>query len=118
MPRRKAQPLEASEAQRPESPPLSQEARETRIISMAMDLAEERIRNGTASAQEVTYWLRLGSQRDKLEREMMEAKNELLLAKTEAIKAAEKTEQLYAEAIKAFRMYGGEAEEDEYDEEY
>jgi hypothetical protein len=47
---------------------------------------------------------------------MMEAKNELLLAKTEAIKAAEKTEQLYAEAIKAFRMYGGEAEEDEYDE--
>jgi hypothetical protein len=116
VPRRKKQPLETGETFKQESPPLTQEARETRIISLAMDLAEERIRNGTASAQEVTYWLRLGSQRDRLEREMMEAKNELLLAKTEAIKTVEKTEKLYAEAIKAFRMYGGEGSEEDYDD--
>jgi hypothetical protein len=48
---------------------------------------------------------------------MLEAKNELLLAKTEAIKAAERTEQLYAEAIKAFRIYEGEGDEEDYDDE-
>lgn len=98
------------------SPPMTQEARETQLISLAMDLAEQRLRDGTASAQEITYYLRLGSQRDRLEREMLEAKNELLLAKTDAIKAAERTEQLYAEAIKAFRIYEGDGDEEDYDE--
>lgn len=115
MPRRKRDPLPVTE-ERLTPPPLTQEARETQIISLAMDLAEKRLREGTASSQEVTYWLRLGSRRDKLEQEMMEAKNELLLAKTEAIKAAERTEQLYAEAIKAFRIYEGEGEEEDYDD--
>lgn len=117
MPRRKAQPV--SEQQTVLTPPpITQEARETALISRAMDLAEQRLREGTASAQEITYFLRLGSNRDRLEREMMEAKNELLLAKTQAIKAAEQREELYAEAIKAFRLYGGEGEEEEYDDGY
>lgn len=117
MPRRKAQPLTESEPTcKHSSPPMTQEARETQLISLAMDLAEQRLRDGTASAQEITYYLRLGSQRDRLEREMLEAKNELLNAKTEAIKAAERTEELYAEAIKAFRLYGGEGDEEDYDD--
>ncbi len=98
------------------SPPLTQEARETQLISLAQDLAEQRLRDGTASAQEITYYLRLGSQRDRLEREMLEEKNKLLAAKTEMIKSAERTEQLYAEAIKAFRMYGGDGDDEEYDD--
>lgn len=117
MPRRKANPLPDEVQQRHSTPPLTQEARETQLISLAMDLAEQRLRDGTASAQEITYYLRLGSQRDRLEREMLEAKNELLAAKTEAIKAAERTEELYAEAIKAFRLYGGDGEEEEYEDE-
>jgi hypothetical protein len=102
--------------ERRSSTPLSQEARENNIISLAMDLAEQRLRDGTASAQEVTYWLRYGSQRDRLEREMMEQKAELLKAKTDAIKAAEKSELLYAEAIKAFRLYEGAGSDEEYEE--
>lgn len=117
MPRRKKNPLPDDAQQRHSTPPLTQEARETQLISLAMDLAEQRLRDGTASAQEITYYLRLGSQRDRLEREMLEAKNELLAAKTEAIKAAERTEELYAEAIKAFRLYGGDGEEEEYEDE-
>lgn len=116
MPRPKKQepkPLQ----QRPQSPPMTQEARETQLISLAMDLAEQRLRDGTASAQEITYYLRLGSQRDRLEREMLEEKNKLLNAKTEMIKSAERTEQLYAEAIKAFRIYEGEGDEEDYDDE-
>ena len=118
MPRRKRNPIAEPDmsVERRSSTPLSQEARENNIISLAMDLAEQRLRDGTASAQEVTYWLRYGSQRDKLEREMMEAKNELLKAKADAIKAAEKSELLYAEAIKAFRLYEGAGSDEEYEE--
>lgn len=117
MPRRKAKPLSDDSQGRPlAQPPITQEARETQLISLAMDLAEQRLRDGTASAQEITYYLRLGSQRDRLEREMLEAKNELLVAKTEAIKAAERTEELYAEAIKAFRLYSGDGDEEDYED--
>lgn len=118
MPRPKKQdprPLDTSN-KRLSPPPMTQEARETQLISLAMDLAEQRLRDGTASAQEITYYLRLGSQRDRLEREMLEAKNELLAAKTEAIKGAERIEKLYAEAIQAFRVYGGDADDEDYDE--
>ena len=99
-------------------PPMTAEARENQLISLAMDLAEQQLREGTASAQVIAHYLRLGTQKDRLEREILEAKNELLNAKTEAIKAAERSEALYAEAIKAFRTYGGygDNEEDYYDE--
>lgn len=118
MPRRKKNPIAEPDmpVERRSSTPLSQEARENMIISLAFDLAEQRLRDGTATGQEVTYWLRYGSQRDKLEREMMEQKAELLKAKTDAIKAAEKTELLYADAIRAFRTYAGEGDDEEYDE--
>ena len=117
MPRPRKQapkPLE----ERPSSPPMTQEAREMQMVSLATDLAEQRLRDGTASAQEITYYLRLGSQRDRLEREMLEAKNELLIAKKDALKAAEKSEQLYAEVLKAFSLYGGYASDEEYEDEY
>lgn len=118
MPRRKKNPIAEPDmpVERRSSTPLSQEARENMIISLAFDLAEQRLRDGTATGQEVTYWLRYGSQRDKLEREMMEQKAELLKAKTDAIKAAEKTELLYADAIRAFRAYAGEGDDEEYDD--
>lgn len=97
-------------------PALTPEERESRMISLAMDLAEKQLREGTASAQVIAHYLRLGTQKDKLEREMLEEKNKLLAAKTEAIRAAERTEQLYAEAIRAFKDYGSQSDEEEYDE--
>lgn len=100
------------------APPLTPEARENMLISLAMDRAEEQLRDGTASAQVIVHYLRLGTQKDRLEREQLSKKNELLKAKTEAIQAAKDTERLYAEAMKAFRAYSGEDdyEEDEWDE--
>ena len=115
MPRPKKQPQTPLKS-RPSPPPMTQEARVTQLISLAEDLAEQRLRDGTASAQEITYYLRLGSERDKLEREALEAKNQLLAAKTEAIRAAENREQLYAEVLKAFRIYGGEGDEEDYED--
>lgn len=118
MPRRKRNPIGEPDLQqeRRSATPLTQEARENQIISLAYDLAEQRLRDGTASAQEVTYWLRYGSRRDKLEQEMMEAKNEVLRAKADAIKAVEKSERLYADAIRAFRAYGGDGDEEDYED--
>ena len=115
MPRPKKHPPTPLKS-RPSPPPMTQEARVTQLISLAEDLAEQRLRDGTASAQEITYYLRLGSERDKLEREALEAKNQLLAAKTEAIRAAENREQLYAEVLKAFRIYGGEGDEEDYED--
>ena len=98
-------------------PALSEDAREKQLISLAMDEVEKRIRNGTASSQELCHFLKLGTQEKKLEREKLEKENELLVAKTEALKSAKQVEDLYREAIKAFGIYSGH-EEDEQSEIY
>jgi uncharacterized protein YcaQ len=114
MARRK--PVEPA-SPRPKLPPAtSPEARETRLISMAYDLAEERLLNGTATSQEIVHFLRLGSIREKKELEMMEKKNELMSAKTEALQSAKRVEELYSDAIKAFAAYRGVEETIEDDE--
>lgn len=115
MPRRKRDPLPEDEI-RCSGVPLSEEARTTQLISLAQDLAEKRLREGTASAQEICYYLRLGSQRERLEQEQLARKNELLSAKTSAIESAEDVAKLYAEAINAFKLYGGEGDDADYEE--
>jgi hypothetical protein len=103
------------------APPLTPEDRENQMISLAIDRAEEQLRDGTASAQVIVHYLRLATQKDRLERAQLEKKNELLKAKTDAIRAAETTERLYAEVMKAFRAYNGddvEGYDDEDEEEF
>lgn len=94
-------------------PALSEEARENQMIALAMDEVEKRIRNGTASSQELVHFLKLGTQEKKLEREKLKKENELLVAKTEALKSAKQVEELYKEAIKAFGIYSGSDDIDE-----
>jgi hypothetical protein len=94
-------------------PALTDADREQRLISLAMDRAEEQLLDGTASAQVICHYLKLATARDRLEREGMAAKNELMQAKTEMIKAAERSEELYANAIAAMRKYGGHSSDDE-----
>lgn len=85
------------------------------MISLAVDLAEEQLRNGTASAQVVTHYLKLGSSRERLEREKLEKENELLRAKTKALESGQRVEELYEQALEAMRRYSGQRyEEDEY----
>ena len=92
-------------------PALSPEARENQI-SLAVDLVEKRLREGTASSAETTYYLRLSGSKARLEKEKLEEENKLLRAKTEALQAAKNTEEMYAEAIKAMGIYSGKDEED------
>lgn len=96
-------------------PAISPEARENQLISLAYDLAEERLRNGTATSQEVVHFLRLGSMKERKELELLSKKIELDTAKTEALQSAKRIEDLYANAINAFKSYRGEPE-DEFDD--
>lgn len=97
-------------------PALTPEAREKQMISLAMDRAEEQLRDGTASSQVICHFLKLASSKEKLEKERLEEENKLLRAKAEAIKSAESSEELYKNAIKAFSRYSGHGSE--YDDEY
>ena len=81
------------------------ESREDQLIALAYDEVERRIREGTATSQELTHFLRMGSTREKREARMDELEMELKEAKREALESAKRIEQLYAEAIGAVRSY-------------
>lgn len=95
-------------------PALTPEARENQLIALAVDLAEQQLRDGTASSQVITHYLKQGSMREQLERQRLEEENKLLKAKTEQLKSMKRSEELMEEAIKAFRNYNGQGEADEY----
>ena len=118
--RKSTEPQEQVRRRKPASTP---EARENQLIAMAYDLVEQRLANGTATSQETTHLLKMGSMKARLEAEKLQKENELLKAKTEAIKSGQRVEELYLNAIKAMRSYSGQEEnEDESelfrDEEY
>lgn len=81
--------------------------RENQLIAKAMELAEVQIENGTASSQIIYHFLKSGSEKDRLERDRLKAENDLLRAKVESLKSAQKAEELYSEAIRAMRSYAG-----------
>lgn len=95
-------------------PALTPEAKENQLISLAYDLVEKRLLEGTASSQETTHFLKLGSTKEKLEKEILEQQKELMKAKTEAIQSAKRVEELYENALAAMRNYSGNSEEDNY----
>ena len=85
--------------------------REQQMINLAMNLAEGQLRDGTASSQVITHFLKAGSERERRERERLEEENKLLRAKTEALQSARRIEELYTEAMAVFRGYQGITDE-------
>ena len=69
-------------------------------------MAEKQIRAGTASSQVITHFLKLGTERERLERERLEQENLLTKEKINALKSAEKMEELYVKAMDAMKGYG------------
>jgi hypothetical protein len=78
------------------------------MIELADQLAEKQLREGKASSQVITHYLKLGTSRERLELEKMELEKELLQAKTEAIRNQARTEELFQNAIQAMRSYQGQ----------
>ena len=101
-------------SKRKSRPALTPEARENQLIALAVDVAEEQLRNGTASSQVITHFLKLGTTRAELEKEKLARENELLRAKAKALDSAEEIKVLYADALKAMRNYAGQGDPDEY----
>ena len=100
-------------------PALTPEARENQLIALAVDLVQQRLIDGSASSQETTHFLKLGSMKNQLEMEKLREENKLLKAKTESIQSAKRVEELYAEAINAMRRYSGNrSSSDEGDGQY
>lgn len=97
---------------------LTPEARENQLIYLATDLAEKQLREGTASSQVITHYLKLGSTKEKLEQDILKENKKLLVAKTEMIQSAKRVEELYTEAITAMRKYSGNGGDDEDPEDY
>ena len=95
-------------------PALTPEARENQLISLAVDLAEKQLQEGTASSQVITHYLKLGSTKERIEREILEKQKELITARTESLQSAKKVEELYENAINAMRNYSGQGDPDEY----
>jgi hypothetical protein len=114
MAKSKAVPA-SSAGSRKMRPALSPEARENQLISLAVDLAEQQLRDGTASSQVISHFLKLGSTKEQLEREKLMEENKLLRAKTKAIEESKELKELYADALKAMRVYSGEGGPDDED---
>ena len=94
-------------------PALTPEARENQMISLAVDLAEKQLMEGTASSQVITHYLKLGSTKERIEKEILEKQKELITAKTESLQSAKRIEELYTDAISAMRRYSGNGDPDE-----
>lgn len=92
----------------PKRPAISPEIRENQMISLAMDRAEQRLRDGTASSQEIVHFLKLGSSKERLEKEIMEKQAELITAKTENLNSSKEIRKLYDDAIQAMKRYNGD----------
>lgn len=113
MGRRAQQPQESyinvdkKSKSRPASTP---EEREQEIVSLAYDLAEKQIREGTASAQVLTHFLKRGTIEAELELEKLKKENALLEAKKSAIESAQRSEELFTEAIEAMKKYRGNSD--------
>lgn len=100
-------------------PATTPEARERQLIAKAVDLAEKQLTEGTASAQVISHYLKLGSSRERLEQERLHKENTLLDAKREAMESAKRVEELYAQALDAMRSYSGQPPlQEEDDEDY
>ena len=107
--------LEAKEPVMPTRPALDPNDREQQIANAAYNLAEKQILDGTASSQVITHFLKVGSQRERIERERLIEENKKLRAQTEALQSAKHIEELYAAAMQVFKGYQGyEEEQEEY----
>ena len=94
-------------------PATTPEMRENQLISLATDLAEKQLREGTASSQVIVHYLKLATAKEKLEEQIMAKKAELITAQTESLQAAKRIEDLYENALIAMKQYGGGGSDEE-----
>lgn len=98
----------AAKRGRSNRPATTPDGRENQLVSLAVDLAEKQLREGTASSQTIGHFLKMSSSRERLEQERLQHDNLLISAKVEQLRSQKKIEELYASALDAMRQYSGE----------
>lgn len=111
MASRKVSTSKPSETNRP--PATTPEERENQLISAAVDLAENQLRDGSASAQVLTHYLKLGSSRERLEQQRLKNEVALLQTKREMMESEKRVESLIADALYAMKAYSGHVDDEE-----
>lgn len=110
-----------SESKKPKSnlrPGLTPESQENQMIYLAVKLAEQQLQDGTASSQVITHFLKLGSSKEKLEKEILAKQKDLIEAKTQSIQSAKKVEELMEKALSAMKTYSGNGDAGEEIDDY
>lgn len=103
---RRTDPVPSTSSRPPAKTP---EERENQLIMAATDLAEQQLKSGTASAQVIAHYLKLGSSRERLEQERLKNENKLLATKREVMESQKKVEELITDALRAMQAYSGNA---------
>ena len=111
---RPSEPKDGSRSRR--RPAKTPEAQENRMISLAVDLAERQLMEGSASTPVIVHYLKLATAKEKLEQEKLARENELLKAKAEQIESAQKIEEMYSQALNAMKAYSGTPVQEEISE--
>ena len=109
----KAKARSSSASTRKTRPALTPEARENQLISLAVDLAEQQLRDGTASSQVITHYLKLGSTKERIEKEILEKQKDLIVAKTKAYQSSDELKELYKDALTAMLSYSGHGDSED-----
>ena len=94
-------------------PAQSDDERERQLINLSMDAAEARIRAGVATSAEICHFLKLGSQRAKLEQVELQENIKLLKAKSDDINESKKASAQFEELMTVLKQYGGVSDDDE-----
>lgn len=95
-------------------PALTPEAEEVQLTALAMNLAKQQLLDGTASSQVITHFLKLGTERARLEKEKIIKENKLLDVKASEIENKQRTDELFEQAIEAMKRYNGQGDTDDY----
>jgi len=100
------------------TPPLNDEAQETKLVALALKQAQTHLEDGTASSQIITHFLRLGSLKAQVELEKLELENRLLEEKILAERSGQQLNEMFGEVLAALKSYSyaapGDANADLY----
>ncbi len=93
-------------------PAKTSEAREQQLVNLAMNLAEQKLRDGTASSQIICHFLDLATEKAKLEQEKIRADVKLRDAQVDSLESQKTSEELYGKVIQALKRYKGLSDDD------
>ena len=89
------------------NPPEDPTQHESYMVALAMSAAEKQIREGTASSQIITHFLKLGTEKEELEKERLRQENLLTEAKILSLETERQQTAAYEEIMTAMRHYSG-----------